>query len=89
MTTVYKVSDDSWWDGSADCPCCSGLKFECYNAVDWYQNGSACSKEQLYKDILLHYVTGGECYEDNPYENHYEEELVMFMDRFNIKVEML
>ncbi|AKO61085.1 hypothetical protein AXI76_gp184 [Pseudoalteromonas phage H101] len=86
---IYQVTDDSWWDGSEDCPCCSGLKFECYNAVDWYQNGSACSKEQLYKDVLFHYVTGGECYEDNPYENHYEDELLMFMDRFNIKVEWL
>ena len=25
--TVYKYTDDSWIDGSDDCPCCSGLEF--------------------------------------------------------------
>ena len=59
MTSVYKVSDDSWIDGHEDCPCCSGLTFECYNAVGWEQNGSATDKGQLYRDILLYYLTGG------------------------------
>lgn len=87
MTTIYKVADVSWWDGYEDCPCCSGMKFECYNAVDWNQNGSACSKEQLYRDILLDYVTGGECYEDNPYHGYSEEGLIKLMESFNIEVE--
>jgi hypothetical protein len=89
MTITYTVSDNSWVDGNDDCPCCSGLLFECYNSVGWYQNGSACSKEQLYRDILFDYVTGGECYEDNPYEHHSEEELIKFMERFNIEVEWI
>ena len=64
-----------------------GMKFECYNAVDWSQNGSALDKAQLYSDILLDYVNKTGQYEDNPYEYHYEEELLLFMARFDIEVE--
>lgn len=87
MTTIYKVSDDSWLDGHEDCPCCSGLKFECYNAVNWNQNGSACSKEQLYRDILLEHLTEGRGYEDNLYQECSEGELEVFIGQYDIKVE--
>ena len=51
--TVYKYTDDSWVDGHEDCPCCSGLEFECYNAVDWNQNGSSMSLFNLYVDAIV------------------------------------
>lgn len=50
--TVYYYTDDSWWDGHEDCPCCSGLLFETYNAQGWLQNGSASDRWGLYKDVL-------------------------------------
>ena len=51
--TVYKYTDDSWVDGHEDCPCCSGLEFESYNAVGWDQNGSATGLWELYVDVLV------------------------------------
>lgn len=50
---VYNYTDDSWWDGDEDCPCCSGLLFECYNAQGWSQNGSASSLWNLYVDAIV------------------------------------
>lgn len=51
--TIYYYTDDSWADGHEDCPCCSRLLFECYNAEGgWPQNGSATDKWGLYKDVL-------------------------------------
>lgn len=51
--TVYKYTDDTWIDGHEDCPCCSGLEFESYNAVDWNQNGSSTDLWGLYVDVLV------------------------------------
>jgi len=53
--TVYKYTDDTWVDGDEDCPCCSGLEFESYNAVGWSQNGSATSLFNLHIDALVAY----------------------------------
>lgn len=51
--TIYKYTDDSWIDGSPDCPCCSGIEFESYNAVGWNQNGSATSLFDLWVDAIV------------------------------------
>ena len=53
--TVYKYTDDSWIDGHDDCPCCSGLEFEEYNAVGWDQNGSATNMFDLYIQVICDY----------------------------------
>ena len=59
--TVYEYADDTWWDDNG-CDCCEAVSVECYNAVGWFQNGSAPSLHQLYCDVLLHYEykEGGE-----------------------------
>lgn len=51
--TVYQYTDDSWVDGDEECPCCSGLTFEAYNAVGWDQNGSATDLWNLYVDVIV------------------------------------
>ena len=81
---VYEYTDDSWVDGSEDCPCCSGITFECYNAVGWSQNGSATSMHDLYSQIILCDIVDGDmeqipCY--NPYESFTLQELMDVMKR--------
>ncbi len=52
--TIYRYTDDSWWDGD--------FPVECYNAKGWPQNGSASGKWELYKDVLAshRYDSGGD-----------------------------
>lgn len=80
----YKYTDDSWVDGSEDCPCCSGMVFECYNAVGWNQNGSASDMHELYSQIILDDIVDGEvedlpCF--NPYESFTLQDLLDVMKR--------
>ena len=87
---VYKYTDDSWYDGSEDCPCCSGLLFECYNAVGWNQNGSALDMFDLYSQILLDDIVEGEVQslpDFNPYEGFTLEELMNVCKRKGITLE--
>ena len=49
---IYKYTNDTWIDGDENCSWCSELEFECYNAVDWSQNGSAGSMWDLYVNVL-------------------------------------
>lgn len=89
----YKYTDDSWVDGSEDCPCCSGLTFECYNAVEWSQNGSASDIHELLSQIILDDIVEGEV-ELLPYFNPYEsftlQELLDVMKRRGLEaVEVL
>jgi hypothetical protein len=51
--TIYRYTDDSWVDGDPNCPCCSGLSFEAYNAEGWSHNGSATDLWGLYVDVLV------------------------------------
>ena len=84
----YQYTDDTWVDGSEDCPCCSGLTFECYNAVGWSQNGSASNLHELLSQIILA-ETVDEDYDPlpcfNPYEHFTLQELLDVMGRLNIK----
>lgn len=93
--TVYKYTDDSWIDGSDDCPCCSGLEFECYNAIGWEQNGSATSLWNLYVDVIvahkaMEYGVGVDLLDDNAYylyEGFTLQELMTLCDRLGIVLE--
>lgn len=90
MTKIYKYTDDTWVDGSDDCSCCSGLTFECYNAVDWTQNGSADTIHQLYSDVLLDYTFDGDIKmfpDGNPYTYLTLQELKDICDRQGIVLE--
>lgn len=90
--TVYKYTDDSWVDGSDDCHCCSGLEFECYNAIDWEQNGSATSLWNLYVDVIvahkaMEYGVGVDLLDDNAYylyEGFTLQELMTLCERLGI-----
>ena len=89
---VYEYTDDSWYDGHEDCPCCSGMWFECYNAVGWNQNGSACDIHELYSQIILNDIVEGEteylpCF--NPYESFTLQELKEVLKRRGIVVREL
>lgn len=92
---VYKYSDDSWIDGREDCPCCSGLEFECYNAIGWEQNGSATSLWDLYVDVIvahkaMEYGVGVDLLDDNAYylyEGFTLQELMTLCDRLGIVLE--
>lgn len=93
--TVYKYTDDSWFDGSDDCPCCSGLEFECYNATDWEQNGSATSLWNLYVDVIVahkadEYGVSVDLLDDNAYylyEGFTLQELITLCERLGIVLE--
>ena len=93
--TVYKYTDDSWFDGSEDCPCCSGLEFECYNAVGWEQNGSATSMWNLYVDVIVahkakEYEVSADRLDGDAYylyEGFTLEELATLCDRLDIVLE--
>lgn len=94
--TVYQYTDDSWIDGSDDCPCCSGLEFECYNAIDWEQNGSATSLWNLYVDVIVahkakEYGVNVDLLDDNAYylyEGFTLQELMTLCDRLGIVLEV-
>lgn len=84
----YKYTDDSWVDGDEDCPCCSGMTFECYNAVGWSQNGSASDIHELLSQIILHDIIDGDVEllpDFNPYESFTLQELLEVMARRNLK----
>ena len=55
MSKIYQYIDDSWIDGYEYCPCCRGLEFEAYTAVNWDQNGSATSMFDLYIQVICDY----------------------------------
>jgi len=94
----YTFKDDSWVDGSEDCPCCSGLTFECYNLIDCpdevesivhYHSASATSEHDMLSSVLMmesdvEYVVGG-----NPYEHLTLQELKDVLSRLNVEVEIL
>ena len=87
--TTYKYTDDGWYDGSEDCPCCSGLYFECYNSVGWVQNGSASSLHELYSQVLLDYLKDDGCDDHlylafNPYKYFTLEELKNCLDNLGV-----
>ena len=96
--TVYKYSDDSWIDGSEDCPCCSGLEFECYNAIGWEQNGSATNMWNLYVDVIVahkakKYGVNVDCFDGTVYYGYYLyegftlQELMTLCERLGIVLE--
>ena len=91
MKTIYKVIDSSWIDGHEDCPCCSGLLFESYNAVGWEQNGSAVGMHDLYSQILYHYLTAGKIYsyEDDVYRCFELDTMREALDKLGIEIEWI
>lgn len=91
----YIFTDDSWVDGSEDCPCCSGLPFECYNLESYPEyvespiNHSLSSEHEVFGSVLLMecdvgYVEGG-----NPYDAFTLQELIYATDRCGVEVEIL
>lgn len=91
----YTFTDDSWVDGYEDCPCCSGLTFECYNLESYPEyvespiNHSVSSEHELFGSVLLmecgvDYVEGG-----NPYDAFTLQELKDAVKRCNVGVEIL
>lgn len=93
--TTYKYTDDSWVDGDEECPCCSGLTFEAYNAVGWDQNGSATDLWNLYVDVIVAHKANT-CYDDylalgefayELYEGFTLQELMNLCDRLGIVLE--
>ena len=93
--TIYQYTDDSWVDGDEECPCCSGLTFEAYNAVGWDQNGSATSLWNLYVDVIVSHKAST-CYDDylalaefayELYEGFTLQELMNLCDRLGIVLE--
>ena len=88
MSKVYQYTKDTWWDGD--------YEFECYNAVGWYQNGSATSFYELACNVLLldvnsEYLCYGEDYllDYNPYEDFSEKEVLTALSRRGIILEQL
>ena len=92
---IYQYTDDSWVDGDEECPCCSGLTFEAYNAWGWDQNGSATSLWNLYVDVIVaHKASGNESDYNEITEFAYElyegftlQELMNLCDRLGIVLE--
>ena len=88
MSRVYQYTRDTWWDGD--------YEFECYNAVGWYQNGSATSFHELISNALWidmnneYKYYGGEAMLDfNPYQDFSEKELLTVLHRRGIILERL
>lgn len=94
----YVYADDSWYDGSDDCPCCSGLGFECYNLTTYpehvkgiahHYTGSVSSDHELLRNVLMmecgvEYVAGG-----NPYDKFTLQELKDAVERCGVEVEIV
>ena len=93
--TIYQYTNDSWVDGDEDCPCCSGLTFEAYNAIGWDQNGSATSLWNLYVDVIVAHKASenGSDYNEiaefayELYEGFTLQELMNLCDRLGIVLE--
>jgi hypothetical protein len=94
----YVYTDESWYDGSEDRPCCSGMLFECYNLESYpdyiepiahYYAASCLSEHEILSDVLMmecgvEYVVGG-----NPYDAFTLQELKDVVNRLSVEVEIL
>ena len=92
---IYQYTNDSWVDGDEECPCCSGLVFEAYNAWGWDQNGTATSLWNLYVDVIVAHKASenGSDYNEiaefayELYEGFTLQELMNLCDRLEIVLE--
>lgn len=71
MKTYYFL-DDSWWDDNG-CSCCEPIQMECYNIdtlehPDIFQNGSAHSLEDCWRQVLEWEKVIEEDFEGSPRE---------------------
>ena len=66
MIKTYYFIDDSWFDNP--CDCCEGIWMDCYNIdhtehPEFFQNGSAHSLEDCWRDVLEYEGVIGEDFE--------------------------